>query len=114
MKKMVFLGFVGMILPMISHGNPIEEAEVHKIYVEPSQLSFTTHEMFAYLDGGWALVSAIHADSLGLYIAVANYPYTRWICRAPGCGYNNYVGDTTCQKRNEITGRLCGSPRPQG
>ena len=84
------------------------EEEPEKIYVEPGQLAFVDHEIFANIKGDWVRVRSILSDQTGLY--VHNYPYTRWICK---CGYNNDGADTACQNPHPVTGKKCGKPRPE-
>ena len=113
MKMTIFLAIVGMMLPMVSHAHSVEDVDQQKIYIEPAQLSFVDHQMFACVAGEWVSVDSIHSDAQGLYVKplVHNYPYTRWICT---CYYNNDGADTTCQRViDENTGKKCGRPRPQ-
>lgn len=112
MKMTMFLVIVGMILPMVSHSQQVEEAEPQKVYLESSQLAIVDREILAFVEGQWISVNAVYSDPLGLYVAYSKYPRTRWTCRE--CGYNNYGGDETCQKVDEITGKKCGKPRPPG
>lgn len=116
-----FLMVFSMFLPMTSYPANLDSSnetahisidsieEPEKIYIETSQLSFEGHHMFACIKGEWIAIRALYWDEDGLYIH--NYPYTRWICR--GCGFNNYGGDTTCQRKDQMTGKKCGYPRPE-
>jgi hypothetical protein len=107
----MFIGIIGTMLPMISHGQLVKmrEVEPQKCYIGPSQLAITDREMFAFVSGQWVAVNEIHSDAFGVYVlGITNYPYTRWIC---SCSYNNSGSATTCQRDLE-NGRKCGRPRP--
>jgi hypothetical protein len=113
MKIMVFLGLIGMMLPMVSHGQSMMAQEVasQKVYVDSSQLFIADREMFACVAGEWIPVNAIHADANGIYIKPCiDYSFIRWMC--PTCGYNNDGQAQTCQ-RDLRTGGKCGYPRPR-
>jgi hypothetical protein len=110
MKKSMFL-VIGMMLPIFSYAQSVEQEELEKICVEPSQIVFADQGIFAYVEGQWISVMQIRSDAYGGYIAYAKrkiHP-TRWICE---CYYNNYAGDETCQRWDEISRRFCGKPRP--
>jgi hypothetical protein len=77
-----------------------------KIRVSSNDIYLSNEDIFIRLNGEWILTKAIYSDSLGLYI---RNNHTRWICE---CYYNNYGGDATCKRRDEITGKFCGKPRP--
>lgn len=114
MKKAIFLGLIGMILPTISYSHERAE-EPEKIYLRPSQVAIVDQGIFALVKDQWEPVTAVHADAFGLYVlGVANYPYTRWICRANRCGYNNDGNDTTCKRWDSDKQKYCGAPRPPG
>ena len=108
MRMTLFLGIFAFLLPMTFYANPVEEPE--KIYLEPSQVAFADRGIFIFIAGEWIPVDSIHSDARGLYVA-SKYPRSRWIC---SCGYNNYGGDDTCQRVDEINGKKCGRPRPPG
>lgn len=110
MKMTKFLAIIVIALPIGSHA--LEEQEPQKVYVEPFQVAIVDREILVYLEGAWTPVNAIYSDIQGLYVAYSKYPRSRWTCRT--CGYNNYGGDTTCQKVDEITGKKCGASRPPG
>lgn len=111
MKTIVLLAFIGILLPVASYAQSAKESEIQKIYIKPSQFTFTDEGMFAYVESEWIPVSSLYSDAEGVYLAYSKYPWMRWICT---CGYNNYGGDQTCQRRDEINGKLCGRPRPPG
>jgi hypothetical protein len=109
MKKTMFLGIIGMLLPLFSYGQTVQETEMEKVYVTASQLAITNQKIFAFLEGQWIPVNGIHSDALGVYIKPCiDYARIRWICE---CGYNNDGEAATCQK-DLRTGGKCGKPRP--
>lgn len=115
MKKAVFLGIIGMLLPMVSSYGEEQVKEPEKIYVQPSQVTIVDQGIFAFIKEQWEPVTAVYADAFGVYVVgIANYPYTRWICRASGCNYNNDGADTTCRRWDATRNKYCGAPRPPG
>lgn len=114
MRRAIFWGIIGMVLPLVSYSHEQAE-EPEKIYVHPNQVSIGDQGIFAFIKDQWIPVTAVYADVFGVYIVgVANYPYTPWICRVPGCNYNNNGADTTCRRWDARKQQLCGGPRPPG
>lgn len=109
MKKSLVLGILAMMLPLVSQAQEMEEIELQKIYVEPSQVAFAYGGMFAYIGGEWVPLDAIYSDTGGLLASIKKDPnIDRWICV---CRYNNNGWDKTCQ-REYGNGEKCGLPRP--
>ncbi len=110
MKKSLFFGILAMMLPMVSQAQEAVETEMQKFYVEPSQIALEHQGIFAFVEGQWIPVTEIHSDTNGRYVAYARKIHpARWICE---CFYNNYGGDATCKRWDEISRTFCGKPRP--
>ncbi len=112
MKGTFLYTIIGIVLPLVTYAQSIEEAG--RVYVDSSQITFVGREIFVHIEGEWISVNAVYSDLLGMYIVGAKYPNSRWICRAPGCYYNNSGSDDTCQREDLKTGKKCGAPRPPG
>ncbi len=98
-----------MALPMISHAQQVEKSELQKMYIEPSQLAFDIHGIFALVGGQWIPVDSISTDAMGLYATYRNPNHGRWRC--PRCMFSNDPWEDFCQ--NYVGNRLCLTPRPQ-
>jgi hypothetical protein len=109
MKKSLVFGIFAMMLPTMSQAQEVEETELQKFYVEPSQLAFANGGIFANIAGEWVHLDAIYSDAGGILAAIKKDPnINRWTCV---CRYNNNGWDKTCQ-RVYGNGEKCGLSRP--
>lgn len=109
MSFALFLGIFALLSPIVFYGNPVEESEQQKIYVQPAQIVIEVQGIFVHIESEWISVESIGIDSYGLYAKYSNPDLRSWRCTR--CNFINAYWDDYCQ--GPLGNGTCLAPRPQ-
>lgn len=88
------------------YGRIDQFVEMEKFYIHPSNIYFSSHQIFVKISEDLIPIQQIFCDDNGIYTTVQDIEAGRgrratWIC--PKCGYENFDGINHCG--------LCGTNR---